>query len=231
MNSAVVPRLYIVTDRAATGGRPLAAVVAAALAGAGRGGLGGQALAVQLREKDLGGRALRQLAGELRAVTRAFGAALYVNDRVDVALAVEADGVHLAGTSLSPADVRALAPHLRVAISAHAPSDLNGPDAGTGRVDFAVFGPVRETPSKRIYGPPVGLGALRAAAGQRVPLLAIGGLSAEDVGAIADAGACGLACIRALMSAADPEREAFLLGQALAAPLPPAAAVTQPHRT
>ncbi len=93
-----------------------------------------------------------------------------------------------------------------------------------------MFGPVRDTPSKRAYGPPVGLDALRAAAGKRVPLLAIGGLSAEDVGAIADAGARGLACIRAVMSAADPEEEAFLLGQALAA-LPPAAPVTQPHQT
>ncbi|MFL5308372.1 MAG: thiamine phosphate synthase [Polyangia bacterium] len=230
MSSAGVPRLYIVTDRAATDGRPLPAVVGAALAGAVRGGLGGEALAVQLREKDLGGRALRQLAAELRAVTRAFGAALYVNDRTDVALAVDADGVHLAGTSLSPAEVRTLAPQLRVGISTHTPSDLDGREAGAGRVDFAVFGPVRETPSKRGYGPPVGLGALRAAAGKRVPMLAIGGLSAEDVGAIADAGACGLACIRAVMSAADPEKEAYLLGQALAA-RPPAAAVTRPHQT
>lgn len=230
MNNTAVPRLYIVTDRGATGGRPLPAVVSAALGGAVRGGLAGDALAVQLREKDLGGRALRQLAAELRAVTRAFGAALYVNDRIDVALAVEADGVHLANTSLSPADVRAVAPHLRIGMSTHAPSELDGRDAGAGRVDFAVFGPVRDTPSKRIYGPPVGLGALRAAAGKRVPLLAIGGLSAEDVGAIADAGARGLACIRALMSAADPEKEAYLLGQALAARLP-TAVVTQPHQT
>ncbi|MES1210394.1 MAG: thiamine phosphate synthase [Pseudomonadota bacterium] len=225
-----MPRLYIVTDRAATGGRPLPAIVGAALAGAVRGGLPGEDLAVQLREKDLGGRALRQLAAELRAVTRAFGAALYVNDRVDVALAVEADGVHLGGTSLSPADVRAVAPRLRVAFSAHAPSDLQGRDAGAGRVDFAVFGPVRDTPSKRVYGPPVGFGALRAAAAQRVPLVAIGGLTAADVGSIADAGARGLACIRALMSAADPEKEAHLLAQALAARAT-AEAVTQPHQT
>ena len=101
---------------------------------------------------------------------------------------------------------------------------------GTGRVDFAVFGPVRDTPSKRSYGPPVGLGALRAAADKRVPLLAIGGLSAEDVGAIAGGGARGLACIRAVMSAADPEQDGLLLGQALAA-LSPAAAVTRPHQT
>ena len=230
MNSrGAPPRLYIVTDRAATGGRPLAAVVRAALAGAVRGGLDGAAVAVQLREKDLPGRALRELGGELRAVTRAFGAALYVNDRVDVALAVEADGVHLAGTSLSPADVRVVTPRLGIAISTHAASelkDVGDSRAGSARIDFAVFGPIRDTPSKRIYGPPVGLEALRAAAATRVPLLAIGGLSAQDVPALVGAGARGLACIRAVMSAADPEKEAYLLAQALTA-----APVTQPHQT
>ncbi|HVY37426.1 MAG TPA: thiamine phosphate synthase [Polyangia bacterium] len=229
MNSGGAPRLYIVTDRAATGGRPLPAVVRAALAGAVRGGLGGEALAVQLREKDLPARALRELGAELRAITRAFGAALYVNDRVDVALAVEADGVHLTGTSLSPADVRAVAPGLGVAISTHAPSELRAFDGARDegpRIDFAVFGPIRDTPSKRGYGPPVGLEALRAAAGSRVPVLAIGGLSARDVPALVAAGARGLACIRAVMSAADPEKDAYLLAQALAA-----APVTQPHQT
>ncbi len=211
------------TDRAATGGRPLAGVVGAALAGAVRGGLSGDALAVQLREKDLSARDLRRLGGELRAITRTFGAALYVNDRIDVALAVEADGVHLAGTSLSAADARAVTPHLRIAISTHASSEL---DAADGQIDFAVFGPVRDTPSKRGYGPPVGLDALRAAAGKQVPLLAIGGLSVADVPAVLEAGARGLACIRALMSAADPEENAFLLARALSA-----APFTRPHQT
>ncbi len=229
MNSRGAPRLYIVTDRTATGGRPLSAVVRAALVGALRGGLSGDELAVQLREKDLPGRALRELAGELRDVTRAFGAALWVNDRVDVALAVEADGVHLAGTSLSPADARAVAPRLGIAISTHAPSELqdfDGSRRGSVRIDFAVFGPIRDTPSKRSYGPPVGLEALRAAAGAGVPLLAIGGLSAQDVPAVVAAGARGLACVRAVMSAADPDKDAYLLAQALAA-----VPVTQPHQT
>jgi thiamine-phosphate pyrophosphorylase len=230
LTSASIPRLYIVTDRGATGGRPLAAVVGAALAGAVRGGLAGHAVAVQLREKDLDGRALRQLAADMRALTRAFGAALYVNDRIDVALAVGADGVHLAGTSLSPVDARALAPQLRIAASAHAATDLDGLEAGPGRVDFAVFGPVRDTPSKRGYGRPVGLETLRAAAGKRVPLLAIGGLSVDDVPAIVDAGAHGLACIRAVMSAADPEKSAWSLGQLLAAS-PGAGPDRRPHRT
>ncbi len=227
MDRAFVPRLYIVTDRRATGGRPLVAVVRAALAGAVRGGLLAAEIAVQLREKDLGGRALRDLAGELREITGAAGAALIVNDRIDVALAVGADGVHLGGRSLSPEDARGAAPGLRLAVSTHAPAELDGLD---GAVDFAVFGPVHDTPSKRAYGPPVGLDALAAAARRRVPLVAIGGLTVEDAPAITRAGARGMACIRPVMSAEDPERAAWLLGRALAE-TPVRRGVTGPHRT
>ncbi len=222
-----VPRLYIVTDRAATHGRPLVEVVEAALVGSARGGLGPGEVAVQLREKDLGGRALRQLAGTLRDITRAAGASLFVNDRVDVALAAGADGVHLSGVSLSPGDVRAIAPSLTIAVSAHAPSDLSGL---AGLAAFAVFGPIRDTPSKRPFGPPVGLDALRAAAAGGVPLLAIGGLTVGDVPQISQAVARGLACIRAVMSAADPSAAVATLGRALSAS-PGPAAVTGPHRT
>lgn len=88
----MVPRLYLITDRHATGGRPLRDVVAAALHGAGP---AASQVAVQLREKDLPARALVELARELRAITTAAGAGLFINDRVDVALAVNADGVHL----------------------------------------------------------------------------------------------------------------------------------------
>jgi thiamine-phosphate pyrophosphorylase len=222
-----VPRLYLVTDRRATGGRPLGAVVLAALAGAARGGLAPGGVAVQLREKDLGGRALRALAGELREITRAAGAALFVNDRIDVALAAGADGVHLSGTSLAPADARAIAPGLRLAASAHAAADL---DHLRGTVEFAVFGPIRDTPSKRAYGPPVGLAALRAAAGRGVPLVAIGGLDVGDIPSITEAGAAGLACIRPLMAAENPDITACSLAQALA-PTRVRTDVTGPHRT
>ncbi|HVV48708.1 MAG TPA: thiamine phosphate synthase, partial [Polyangia bacterium] len=88
------PRLYLVTDRAATGGRPLVAVVEQGLAGIAGSGLDPAEVAVQLREKDLDGRALTELARALRAATAAVGARLYVNDRIDVALAVGADGAH-----------------------------------------------------------------------------------------------------------------------------------------
>ena len=133
---------------------------------------------------------------------------------VEAALRGGVDGVHLSGASLSPADARAVAPSLAIAVSAHAPGDLDGL---AGLATFAVFGPIRDTPSKRAYGPPVGMGALRAAAARGVPLLAIGGLTAGDVPEIGRAGARGLACIRAVMGAADPAAAAASLGQALAA--------------
>ncbi|HWP35750.1 MAG TPA: thiamine phosphate synthase, partial [Thermodesulfobacteriota bacterium] len=100
-------RLYLVTDRRAAeaAGRPLPALLDAALAPASRRGV---RVAVQLREKDLDGRPLFCLAKELRAVTRAHGARLLVNDRLDVALAAEADGVHLPADGLPPAAARRL---------------------------------------------------------------------------------------------------------------------------
>ena len=118
------PRLYLITDRKATGGRPLVEVVAAALAGIAGSGLDPGDVAVQLREKDLDGRALTDLGRALRATTAAAGVRLFVNDRIDVALAVGADGVHLGGTSLVPAEARALAPALAIAVSTHGLADV-----------------------------------------------------------------------------------------------------------
>jgi thiamine-phosphate pyrophosphorylase len=196
-----VPRVYLVTDRSATRGRPLPALIRDAL-----GGLPAderRAVAVQLREKDLEGRALTTLARELRAVTAAAGVTLFVNDRVDVALAVGADGVHLGGRSLSPAEVARIAPGLAVAVSAHARADVQAA-ALAPNVGFAVFGPVWDTPSKRRYGSPVGVEALRDAATVGLPLLALGGVTAARAGECRTAGASGVACIRAISEAVDP---------------------------
>jgi thiamine-phosphate pyrophosphorylase len=195
------PRLYLVTDRQATGGRSLPAVVEAALRGIAGSGLQPHEVAVQLREKDLSGRALTELARALRETTAAAGVRLFINDRIDVALAVGADGVHLGGASLPPADARAIAPALALAISAHRIDEL---PAAAGQVGFAVFGPIYATPSKRRYGPPVGLAVLDAAARVGLPLVAIGGIDSERVDELLRAGAYGVACIRAVMAAADP---------------------------
>ncbi|HSZ81010.1 MAG TPA: thiamine phosphate synthase [Polyangia bacterium] len=191
------PRLYFITDRHATAGRALTDVVRAALAHA------PADVAVQLREKDLDGRALTALAHELRALTRAAGAALYINDRVDVALAVGADGVHLGGRALAPADVARVAPALAVAVSTHTRAEVEAA-ARAPNVRFAVFGPVWDTPSKRPYGPPVGVDALGDAATVGLPLLALGGVTSARVAEARAAGAVGVACIRAISAADDP---------------------------
>jgi thiamine-phosphate pyrophosphorylase len=200
----VAPRLYIVTDRDATAGRPLPQVVAAALRGVEpfREADGTLPVAVSLREKDLGGRELLALARELAAITRAARARLFINGRVDVALAAGADGVHLPGNGLAPADVRAIAPMLAIAVSTHTKKEIEV--AAQAGVAFAVFGPVFDTPSKRGILTAVGLLELREAARSHLPVLALGGITHRDAGACARAGAAGIACIRAVLGASDP---------------------------
>jgi thiamine-phosphate pyrophosphorylase len=199
------PRLYLITDRHATNGRPLVDVVTAALSGITPGGLSPWQVAIQLREKDLSGRALTELARELRAVTAAAGVALYINDRVDVALAVGADGVHLGGTSLDVAAAGAIAGDLAIAVSAHAPAEVAALHAAAGkRMSFALLGPIFDTPSKRRFGAPLGAAAITAAARAGLPIVGVGGLGPEQAGEVLAAGAHGVACIRAVMAAPDP---------------------------
>jgi thiamine-phosphate pyrophosphorylase len=185
----LIPRLVLVTDRTATGGRDLVAVVEAALDG----GLP----AVQLRAKDLSGRALFALAEQLRAATTRRDALLLVNDRVDVALAVGADGVHLGGASIPAATARGLVGSAGlIGVSTHAPGEAPA-DA-----DFAFFGPVWETPSK---SGAQGTDRLAEAAHVApVPVLAIGGVTAARVPDARAAGAAGVAVIRAILAAPDP---------------------------
>lgn len=198
--------VYLVTDRAQTAGRPLLEVVTAAL----RGGVG----AVQLRERGLTTRELLGLATALRAATRAAGAALLINDRVDVALACDADGVHLPGHSFTVAEARALlGPHRLIGVSTHSPDEV----AAAAGADFAVCGPIFATPSKAAYGTPLGLDALRRAraAAPTLPLFAIGGLDADRAAAARAHGADGVAVIRAVLAAADPAAAAAALRGAL----------------
>lgn len=201
-------------------------LVAAALTGIAGSGLDPGEVAVQLRERDLDGRALAELGRSLRAATAAAGVRLFINDRIDVALAVGADGVHLGGTSLAPAEARAIAPTLAVAVSMHGVADVRAFQKGGAGAAFAVFGPIRDTPSKRAYGPPLGFGALAEAARLDLPLLALGGLDAPDVPEVLAAGARGVACIRPVMAAIDPAAAVRALCQALAT-----SSVRAPYRT
>jgi thiamine-phosphate pyrophosphorylase len=196
------PRLVLVTDRHAVAGGALADSVEAALAG----GLP----AVQLRDKDLPGGALYALAERLRTATARAGALLLVNERVDVALAVDADGVHLGGGAM-PVEVARLllGPERLIGVSTHAPGEV------PPLADFAFFGPVWATPSK-----PAAQGEARLAAAARaatVPVLAIGGVTAARVPAARAAGAAGVAVVRAILAGPDPARAVRELLAALGA--------------
>jgi len=195
--------LYLVTDAAQTAGRDLVEVVAAAVQGGVR--------AVQLREKGLDTRDLCALAERLLPPLRSAGGLLLVNDRVDVALAVGADGVHLTRRSLPPAEARGLlGPDRLIGVSCHSAEEVA--EAAAGGADFALLGPVYQTPSKLRYGPPVGLDCLRLARSRCPgPLLAIGGIKPEGVAAVLAAGADGVAVISAVLAAADPARAARAL--------------------
>lgn len=200
-------RLCLVTDRGRTRGRPLLELVAAAL----RGGVE----AVQLREKDLSGRELYDLAVALRALCRQYDAKLLVNDRVDVALAAGADGVQLPLTSFDPADARRLIGQGKlIGASAHGPEEARA--AAAAGADFVVLGPIFDTPSKRPYGPPLGVDRLREISGQLgVPVLAIGGVRADHASALRQAGAWGVAVVSAILEAADPAAAAAELRASL----------------
>ena len=195
--------MYLITDCAQTAGRPLLEVVASALHGGIR--------AVQLRERGLATRELLALAESLRALTRQHGAALLVNDRVDVALACDADGVHLPARSFAVADARRLLGAQRlIGVSTHAPAELSAADAAGA--DFAVFGPLYDTPSKRTYGSALGPAALAdARRATALPLFAIGGLDLERVTDVHAHGADGVAVIRAVLAAAEPAAAAAAL--------------------
>jgi thiamine-phosphate pyrophosphorylase len=188
--------LYVVTDRTLTKGRPLETVVDAALAGGAR--------AIQLREKDLSTRDLYALVERLLPLVHGRDACLLINDRVDLALALPIDGVHLAGTSLPPAETRALlGPTRLIGVSCHSLDEAI--EAEKGGADFIAFGPLFPTPSKAAYGPPVGLAHIDEVRRQiRLPILGIGGITASSTVSVMAAGADGVAVISAVMTADDP---------------------------
>ncbi len=152
---------------------------------------------IQLREKLLRPRVLFELATRAVELTRGTATRLLVNDRADIALAAGADGVHLTTRSLDVSIIRRLAPaDFLIGVSTHTIAEAR--EAREGGANFAVFGPVFETPSKRTYGSPVGLEALREAAQALAPfpLLALGGVNYERIPQVIAAGAAGIAAIR-----------------------------------
>jgi len=188
--------LYLVTDRKQTGGRDLVTVLSQVLQAGVR--------AIQLREKDLDTIEVYRLGERLLSLTRQAGAALIVNDRVDVAMALGADGVHLTRKSLPPMEARALVgSRMLLGISCHGLADVR--EAVEGGVDFVVLGPIYETPSKVPYGAPLTPVILKQARGIcPLPILAIGGINTTRVPEVVHAGADGVAVISAVLAAPDP---------------------------
>ena len=199
--------LYLITDRHQTARRPLLPLLERALSAGVK--------AVQLREKDLDTRSLTELAGELLALTRKHDGRLFINDRVDLVLALGADGVHLRSDSMPiRAARRVLGPHRLIGTSVHTVAEVLNAEADGA--DFAVLGPIYETPSKRVYGEPIGLCPLAEASRKsHLPLFAIGGISPARVQEVRGAGAHGVAVISAVLESADVEISTRLLLDAL----------------
>jgi thiamine-phosphate diphosphorylase len=163
--------------------------------------------AIQLREKDLHGRALLELAEA--AVARGGTAKILVNDRLDVALASGAAGVHLGGQSVPAAQVVAFrkvgrAPaRFLIGRSCHSLQEALQVERDGG--DYVFFGPVFSTPSKARFGLPQGADVLAAVCrAVRIPVVAIGGITLENARACLSAGAAGVAAIRLFQESDDP---------------------------
>ena len=201
-------RLLVVTD--GQGRADLEAVVEAALRGGAR--------AVQLREKTLSPDALAALGRRLRAATARHGALLIVNHDVALSQAIQADGVHLGWRSVSPAKARQfLGAGALIGVSTHNVEQVRqAADAGA---DYVVFGPVHDTPSKRGLVATQGLDGLRQAVAEVAPfpVLAIGGIGVAQAPDAVGAGAAGVAVIRSVLDAADPEAAARRMLEALGA--------------
>ncbi len=152
---------------------------------------------IQIREKNLSPRTLFELCARASEIVAGSGVRLLVNDRADIAHASACDGVHLTARSLDSQVVRkTFGPDFLIGVSTHSIEEARR--ARDHKADFAVFGPVFDTPSKREFGSPLGLEKLREAAHalSPFPLIAIGGVTLENAREVLAAGASGIAAIR-----------------------------------
>ena len=190
-------RLLLVTDRHQTKGRPLVPILQRVLAA-------GISM-VQLRERDLSARELVTLAREVQAVTASARSQLLINDRIDVALALEGVGVHLRSNSLPvPVARQLLGAGRLLGVSVHGVEEAR--QAESQGADYIVLGPIYETPSKQMFGPPLGIHVLEKACSLvRIPIIGIGGVTASRAREMRRAGAFGAAVIKAILGADDIE--------------------------
>ncbi|MHB8056209.1 MAG: thiamine phosphate synthase [Candidatus Aminicenantales bacterium] len=190
----------LVTDQALSGGRPVEKIIEAAVSGG--------ITIVQLREKVATTREFVALGRRVAEFLRPRRIPLIINDRVDVALAVFADGVHLGATDMSAADARAiLGPKAIIGLSV----ENEGQAVATERLDVDYLGvsPVFATPTKTDAGPAWGIeGLWRLRPLVRKPLVAIGGINSGNAARVLEAGVDGLAVVSAICGATDPEAAA-----------------------
>jgi thiamine-phosphate pyrophosphorylase len=173
--------------------------------------LEGGVKAVQLREKDLGGKELFEMAEKSRRLCDRFKASLFINDRIDVALAVDAAGVQLGKTSMPISSARALlGPQRFIGVSVHSVEEAK--HAERCGADFTLFGPVYFTPSKAAFGAPQGLDALKKVVETiALPVYAIGGIKSENIIDVRAAGIRGVALISAIISAENAKHAAEMM--------------------
>ena len=173
-------------------------------------------VAIQLREKHLEARELVELARALLPICRARRAQLLVNDRIDIALALDLDGVHLPQASFKADDARRLLGSEKlIGVSCHSSEEVR--NAVQCSADYATFGPIFDTPSKREFGPPVGLEVLRGASeATELPLYGLRGITEDNAQTVVGNGAVGIAVMGAWL-AGQNAREAV---QRLLAALP-----------
>jgi len=200
---------YLITDRKQTGDIIITDVVEEALKGGVR--------AIQLREKDLSSRELYELAFELRKLTNRYDAKLLINDRIDIALAVDADGVQLGLNSMPLHRVRRIVGSNKlIGLSCH--NQVNAIMAQENGADFITFGPVYYTASKAQYGKPVGVEKLEIISHLlKIPVLALGGIKKGNIHEVMAAGASGISLVSAVIANDNPRRAA----EEMIAMLPP----------
>jgi len=208
---AALPRLHAVTDDRVVGEARVVERAAAMAAAA------GPLLAVHLRARTLPGGAFLGLARDLASALAPHGSWLVVNDRADVARAAQARAVVSGRGGLSVKDVRRVVPGVPVGRSVH--DDAERERAKAEGADFLVAGAVYTTPSHPAE-PPRGLDVVRRAAATSLPVIAIGGITPARADEVVEAGAWGVAAIRALWDAADPAAAAAAFLAALPAPAP-----------
>jgi thiamine-phosphate pyrophosphorylase len=188
-------RLYVITDRLLSRGRSHAEVV--------RKAIDGGATCIQLREKDASSRKLYLLACELRAITREKGAIFIINDRLDIALAVGADGVHLGQDDLPVDAVRGITPPEMI-LGVSVENARQAREAQAMGASYLGAGAVFATATKADAGEPIGLQAIADICREvDIPVVGIGGINVHNTGQVIKAGAAGVAVISAVVAADD----------------------------